>query len=127
MSNCSMKIILIQTLKQAWDAELQKFSTLKIQLSPVNTVEVCITAWALIHGMTSSMLQETASLVSNGDTTNDGFVHDLFMFKNIKEKNNHDFNLLREYCHELVFKHETNPAPGAARNVETNVISKSAI
>ena len=112
------KQLVAQHIHAAWDATTGKWSRIKVQLDGVVTVHLCITSWALVHGFTSSTLQSVAYDIQSGD-----FVENpQFYFTSSRESSEKQINrnrsmeymLLREYVRELVYKHEVNPAPGAA-------------
>ena len=117
--NISLKQYVMQHIKSAWNATTQKWSRITVHTSPITSVELCITSWALVHGFCSSTLQNAASDIMLGEYIETPE----FYFTSAKDSsaakiNNHrrtmDFMMLREYVRELVYKHEMNPAPGAA-------------
>ena len=63
----SQKQMLHQQLLGAWDANSQKFQNVNVQLGPVQSVSLCITAWSLVHGFTSHLLREVASMIVSGE------------------------------------------------------------
>lgn len=156
-TNMTQAQFVTDKLLSSYDARTSTFSYINLQLDAVTTVQVCITAWSLANGFSSTLLQSVVSKIKSGEVL-ESTEHFMYQnrIKNINERRSLQFTQLRkfitrrpslvdsvgalktsenfwktlyagEYVRTLVFTHEMNPAPGAARRAagETTLSKRS--
>ena len=89
---------LSHVLGTAYDSERESFGTIQVQITPVLSLPVCVSAYALAHGFTSVVFRQAALNVNTGTFVKDSTF--LKQIQNNRERKDTDFVILC-VCHIL--------------------------
>ena len=116
--------LLVSEIGSSYDRTAERWNTICVSLDEVCSVNICVAAYGLLHGYSSTSLGIATRKVKLGEC----FSSDALIPRTQKDWNDQkslDFSMLRAYVADLLDKHEANPAPGAHQPGRMTHINKS--